>query len=103
MELFPMHLNRAATAEDLAALRRAVLAQLIAIDAAIEDIPENRYITFEVTRTNDRKGYRDPRPFKNNSPYQDDPRVRVTIEIELNDDQIGKPIIDTIADFESRS
>ena len=103
MELIPLHTNEAVSEVTLADLRRAVLAKLIAIDAEIEASPWGKYTTFEVTRTNDRKGYRDPRPFVNNSPYQDDPRVRVTIEIELDDDQIGQGIIDAVTDLEARS
>lgn len=41
---------------------------------------------FSVTRTNDRKGYRDSRPFVNDSPYQEEPKTRIRIEVEVDDD-----------------
>ena len=52
----------------------------------VNDWPGRTITHFEVTRTNDRKGYRDPRPYHNKSPYQSEPKTRITIELEVEDD-----------------
>lgn len=89
--------NNAQNNDHLANLRERVLEQLLKLesDAQLEDAAYS--LEFSVQRTNDRKGWRDPRPFDNDSPYQDAPRVRVSIELELDDAVLGQELVEAIA------
>lgn len=87
--------------DQLAALRHAVLAKLIELNADPES--SENYAAFQVIRTNERKGYRDERPFSNDSPYQDEPKVRIAISLELDDSVLGEELVATIAALEAQS
>lgn len=98
MELHRTGTNAQLTDETLAVARLKVIERLLERDG--DRFGGDDYIDFSVERTNDRKGYRDPRPFDNTSPYQGDPKVRVTIEIELDDDDLGLEIVELIKRLE---
>lgn len=64
------------------------------------DLDSDDWKVFEVVRTNDRKGYRDERPFLNSSPYQDFPKVLIRLEIEIEDYE-ALPLIERAKEIET--
>lgn len=80
-------------------LRQAILARFVDLFSDIEykDIFD---ADFEVARTADRKGWRDPRSFHNDSPYQEDLKVRISLTLELPDEDWGVELVEQLAAFE---
>ncbi|QIQ63310.1 hypothetical protein SEA_SETTECANDELA_194 [Mycobacterium phage Settecandela] len=76
-----------------------VRAQVLAALPGVLDDVRADIRAFEVTRTNDRKGYRDERPYLNNSPYQGSPRTLVRIEVEFYDN-MAQAVVDRVIGVE---
>lgn len=83
--------------DKITAVRRSVAARLVEI---LADSTGEGVERFTVVRTNNRKGNRDERRFRNESPYQGDPMVRVTVQLELTDRELGSALVDQVAELE---
>ncbi|QGJ94996.1 hypothetical protein SEA_REDWATTLEHOG_138 [Gordonia phage RedWattleHog] len=78
------------------AMRSRTLAELMRLEESSAE-----FGTFSVVRTADRKGYRDPRSFNDErSPYQDDQKVLITIEIEVEDWDLTDGFVTHAAELE---